>query len=118
MSMYKSEIQKLAETTALTNKEIAKIVGCSPKTVLTYAGSYITRTQVKSQMDESAWKIQKTVLLPDIHHPHCDRRLLISVADFIIDYKPDEIVYMGDQMSLDCISSWNRKKPLSSHIQA
>ena len=29
MSHFKSEIMKLAETTALTNKEIAKVVGCS-----------------------------------------------------------------------------------------
>ena len=35
-----------------------------------------------------------------------------AVAQFIIDYDPDELVYMGDQLSLDCISYWNRDKPL------
>ena len=112
MSPYKSEIEKLADTTALTNKEIAKVVGCSEKTVLKYAGSYITRTKSKTDFDDSAWEIQKTVLLPDIHYPHCDKRTMEAVNQFIFDYDPDELVYMGDQLSLDCISFWNRNKPL------
>jgi hypothetical protein len=112
MSQYEKEIVKLAETTALTNKEIAKIVGCSMKTVLKYASSYTDRTKKKTDFGEEAWQIQKTVLLPDIHHPHCERRLMDAVNEFIFDYEPDELVYMGDQLSLDCISSWNRHKPL------
>jgi DNA-binding CsgD family transcriptional regulator len=112
MSQYKHEIQKLADTTALTNKEIAKVVGCSEKTVLKYAGAYIARTKAKTDFDESAWEIQKTVLLPDIHHPYVDKRVMESVNEFIFDYDPDELVYMGDQLSLDCISFWNKKKPL------
>ena len=112
MTKYRSEILKLAETTALTNNEIARVVGCSVKTVLKYAGSYTSRTKSKANFDEEAWKIQKTVLLPDIHHPHYEQRVMDSVNEFIIDYDPDEIVYMGDQLSLDCISFWNRNKPL------
>jgi len=111
-SQYSSEILKLAETTALTNKEISKIVGCSEKTVLKYAGAYTTRTKAKTDFDESAWQIQKTILLPDIHHPHCDARTMESLNEFMFDYDPDELVYMGDQVSLDCISFWNRNRPL------
>ncbi len=112
MSQLKSEIMKLAETTALTNKEIARVIGCSEKTVLKYAGTYVRRAQEKSKLDDAAWEIQKAVLLPDIHHPHYEERVMKSVNQFISDYDPDEIVYMGDQLSLDCISSWNRNKPL------
>jgi len=112
MSQYRAEILKLAETTALTNKDIAKVVGCSEKTVLKYAGSYIKRTKAKSHLDSSAWEIQKTVLLPDIHHPHYEERTMDAVNRFIFDYDPDELIYMGDQMSLDCISFWNKRKPL------
>ena len=112
MSQYRAEILKLAETTALTNKEIAKVVGCSEKTVLLHAGTYIKRTKAKTDFDDTAWQIQKTVLLPDIHHPHYEERTMDAVAQFIIDYDPDELVYMGDQLSLDCISYWNRDKPL------
>lgn len=112
MSKFKTEILKLAETTALTNKEIAKVVGCSEKTVLKYAGTYTTRTKGKTDFDDSAWNIQKTVLLPDIHHPYYDKRTMDAVNEFIFDYDPDELVYMGDQLSLDCISYWNKNKPL------
>ena len=112
MSQFRAEIMKLADTTALTNKEIAKVVGCSEKTVLKYAGSYIVRTKAKTSFDDSAWEIQKTILMPDIHHPHCDRRTMDVLNEFIFDYDPDELVYMGDQVSLDCISFWNRNKPL------
>jgi len=112
MSQFKSEILKLSDTTALTNKEIAKVVGCSQKTVLKYAGAYTTRTKAKTDFDDTAWQIQKTVLLPDIHHPHYEQRIMNCVNDFIIDYDPDELCYMGDQMSLDCISWWHRDKPL------
>jgi len=109
---FQSEINKLAETTALTNKEISKIVGCSVKTVLKYAGSFVERSQSKAKMDESSWQIQKTILAPDIHYPHYDQKIMDTFDEFIIDYNPDEIVYMGDQLSLDCISGWNKKKPL------
>jgi len=112
MSQYRSEILKLAETTALTNKEIAKVVGCSEKTVLKYAGSYTKRTKAKTDFDDTAWDIQKTVLAPDIHHPHYDERTMEAFNEFLFDYDPDELVYMGDQMSLDSVSWWLKKKPL------
>lgn len=111
-SKFKSEILKLAETTALTNREIAKVVGCSSKTVVKYAGSYIERTKRKTDFEDSAWEIQKTVLMPDLHYPHVDERVFEVLNEFIFDYDPDELVYMGDQISLDCISFWNKKKPL------
>ncbi len=56
MSQFKAEILKLAKTTALTNKEITKVVGCSQKTVLKYAGSYTKRTKAKTDFDETAWQ--------------------------------------------------------------
>ncbi len=112
MSEFRPEILKLAETTALTNKEIAKVVGCSEKTVLKHAGSYTQRTKAKTDFDETAWQIQKTVLLPDIHHPHYEERTMEAINNFIFDYDPDELVYMGDQMSLDCVSWWNKDRPL------
>ena len=106
------EIIKLGKTTLLNNNQIAKIVGCSPKTVFRYAGSFSGRCKQKSTAAIDPYKIQKTVLLPDIHYPHYDERVINSVLAFISDYQPNEVVYMGDQISLDCISGWNRKKPL------
>ena len=112
MSLFKKEILKLADTTLLTNTEIGRIVGCSSRTVHKYAGSYTDRRMEKQSIEENAFEIQKTVLLPDIHYPHYDRQVMNAVEEFISDYEPNEIVYMGDQLSLDCISSWNKRKPL------
>jgi hypothetical protein len=113
MSYLKKEIMKLANDTILSNKEIAKVVGCSPRTVHRYAGSYSDRCKEKIACETSdIFEIQKTVLLPDIHYPHYEQRLMDAVNEFIYDYDPDELVYMGDQISLDCISGWNKRKPL------
>ncbi|MGD2072859.1 MAG: hypothetical protein PVG65_05165, partial [Candidatus Thorarchaeota archaeon] len=113
MSIYKNEIKKLADTTWLDNKQISKVVGCSEKTVYRYAGSFSGRCKEKSLADyKDSFEIHKTVLLPDIHYPHYDEKVLDSVGQFIVEYQPDELVYMGDQISLDCISGWNRRKPL------
>lgn len=112
MSNFKKEILKLAEETLLSNRDIAKIVGCSSKTVLRYAGSFQDRCYKKTIETEDMFKIKKTVLLPDIHYPNYEQKVMDAVDEFIIDYEPDEIVYMGDQISLDCISSWNKNKPL------
>jgi len=113
MSYYKNEILKLANSTLLTNQEIARIVGCSDRTVRKYAGSYVSRCRVKtSKENQDPFQIRKVVLLPDIHYPHYEQRVMDAVDEFIIDYEPDELVYMGDQISLDCISFWNKRKPL------
>jgi len=113
MPIYKNEIEKLADTTVLTNSEIASLVGCSIRTVNKYAGSYVKRTQFKGiEENVDPFEIQKTILMPDIHYPHIDNKVMDSLGEFIMDYEPHELVYMGDQMSLDCISGWNRRKPL------
>ena len=110
---FKKEIEKLARSTLLTNKEIAKIVGCSLRAVNRYAGAYDKRIKEKIREENpDIFNIKKAVLLPDIHHPHYDHKLMESVNDFIKDYDPDEIVYMGDQMALDSISTWTKHTPL------
>lgn len=113
MSFYKNEILKLAEGTLLTNQEIARIVGCSDRTVRKYAGAYVERCRLKTAVEnQDPFQIQKVVLLPDIHYPHYEQRVMDAVDEFIIDYEPNELIYMGDQISLDCISYWNKRKPL------
>jgi len=109
---FKEQVIHLGKTTLLNNREIARIVGCSEKTVSKYAGSFTDRCKFKTSKDVDMFEIQKTILLPDIHYPHYDERVMDSVGEFIVDYQPHEIVYMGDQLSLDCISWWHRKKPL------
>ena len=117
MSQFKIEILKLAETTLLTNTEIGRIVGCSPRTVHKHAGSYTDRRREKSGIDAKSFEVQKTVLMPDIHYPYQDKKSMNAMEEFIIDYDPDELVYTGDQFQLDSISSWNVKKPLLKEHQ-
>jgi len=112
MSKFKEEIIRLGKNSLLNNRRIARVVGCSEKTVSKYAGSFADRCKFKTTETDNMFEIQKTVLLPDIHYPHVDERVLESVNEFIFTYEPHEIVYMGDQLSLDCISSWNKRKPL------
>jgi len=113
MSTLRIEVMKLANGTILSNVEISRLCGCSPKTVYKYAGSHSDRCKSKITCDsQDIFQIQKTVLVPDVHYPHYEPRILDALEEFIADYDPDEIVYMGDQMSLDCISGWNKRKPL------
>jgi len=111
MSKYKDQILKLAENTALSNYEISQIVGCSLRTVRRYAGSYINRCRNKL-LENSSLSVHKTVLLPDIHYPNYEEQILRCINQFIKEYEPDQLVYMGDQLALDSISKWNKNKPL------
>lgn len=113
MSTFKDEIEKLGQDSLLNNRQIARIVGCSEKTVSRHIGSFSDRCKFKVSLGtEDPFEIQKTVLLPDIHYPHYDEKVLDAVGQFIIAYQPHELVYMGDQLALDCISGWNKRKPL------
>ena len=112
MASLQDEIQKLASNGLLSNSEIATIAGCSPRTVHKYVGSQSQRIKKKISEKENIFQIQKSVLLPDIHFPHYDQKVMDAVDEFIIDYEPDELVYMGDQLTLDCIASWHKNKPL------
>ena len=55
-------------------------------------------------------KIKKAVLLSDIHFPYHDKDCIKLVKKFIKDFKPDELIYMGDQMDFDYISKFNKDK--------
>ena len=112
MASLKEEIIQMGKNSLLNNRQIARIVGCSERTVSKYAGSFSDRCKFKTAEDVNIFEIQKTVLLPDIHYPHIDGKVMEAVNRFIFDYEPHEIVYMGDQLSLDCISGWNKRKPL------
>jgi predicted phosphodiesterase len=56
-------------------------------------------------------KFKKSVLLPDIHFPDHDKKSMKAVIAFIKDFQPDTVVFMGDQLTLDPVSFWNKGKP-------
>ena len=53
----------------------------------------------------------KGVALFDIHHPKHDKASMNVVKEFIKDFKPDYLVYGGDQEHFDTISYYNKNKP-------
>lgn len=56
-------------------------------------------------------KFKKAVLLPDIHYPDHDKKCMKAVTAFVKDFRPDVLVFMGDQLTLDPVSFWNKGKP-------
>jgi hypothetical protein len=55
-------------------------------------------------------KIQKAVLLPDIHYPQHSVESMKSVLKFLADFRPDTVIYQGDQLDMSVISHWNKDK--------
>ncbi len=64
---------------------------------------------------------KRIVALPDIHYPLTDNRALGAVEAFMADFKPDIIVYTGDQLQMDAVSHWlqdNRRKLEGQRLRA
>ena len=51
----------------------------------------------------------RVLVLPDIHIPVHDDRSLKAVEAYMADHRWDEVVYLGDFMDFDLISSHNRE---------
>ena len=54
--------------------------------------------------------LSRVLVLPDIHVPYQDKKALASLEHYISDHAKtwDKIVYLGDLLDLDCISSHNK----------
>ncbi len=52
-------------------------------------------------------KIKKVFVAGDYHVPFEDKKTLAAVEEYMKDSQPDEIIYLGDFMDLNCISSHN-----------
>ena len=108
-----NKIQNLCDNTEMDNEEIAGVLDCSPRTVRRHGGSYAKRMQTRrdaAKISESA--VSRVALLADIHYPGVDWPSMHALNEWLADYQPDTIVYMGDQLSLDVVSTWNKNKPL------
>lgn len=56
----------------------------------------------------SKGRFERVLVLPDIHVPAEDKLTLRGVERYMADHKWDEIIYLGDFMTLDVISSHNK----------
>lgn len=57
-------------------------------------------------------KIQRWIVMTDIHCPYEDKETLKAVEKLMGDYKFDGYLSLGDFMDFDCISYHNHGKPL------
>jgi predicted phosphodiesterase len=53
--------------------------------------------------------ITRVLVLPDVHIPVEDKKTMAAVEAYMADLQPDEIIYLGDFVNFDCISSHNEK---------
>lgn len=67
--------------------------------------------RVYSAMTEGIKPKSRGIALFDIHYPTHDKAALNVVKQFIKDFKPDHLVYGGDQLDMDTLSVFNIKKP-------
>ena len=54
-------------------------------------------------------RIERVIYLPDIHVPVEDKETMAAVEAYMADHHWDEIIYGGDFLNLDSISSHNEK---------
>ena len=55
-------------------------------------------------------KIERTILLPDIHHPFYNAPAINAIKKFIAWFKPHRIVLVGDALEMRAIDHWKREK--------
>ena len=55
-------------------------------------------------------KIEKSVLLPDIHHPYHHKPSFNAVLGFLEWFNPDQVILLGDAMDMKAINHWMREK--------
>ena len=58
------------------------------------------------EQPEEPKKVQKIVLLPDIHHPHHNIPVFRAVLQFLEYFKPDEVNLLGDAINMDAADHW------------
>src|SRR5262245_50642950 len=51
----------------------------------------------------------RVLVLPDIHVPLEDKRTMAAVEKYMADQQWNEVVYLGDFMDFNCISSHNKE---------
>lgn len=61
---------------------------------------------------------EKAVILSDIHYPEHSRKCLDVVMEFLEDYQPHYVIYLGDQLENECFSSWKKDIPKTQALSA
>lgn len=54
--------------------------------------------------------MKKLIILPDIQYPYHHQPSLEAIEQFMPDFKPDILIYLGDQLDLKIIRDWQEGK--------
>lgn len=68
-------------------------------------------------VNEMTKRYEKIVIIPDTHCPYEDYRALDKVYSFISDYKPDEVVMLGDHVDFYAISRFDKNPERLDSLQ-
>jgi len=97
-------MQHIQKNPQIGRIELAKVAGIPEGEARFYCRAY-------AEMNKDISYKSRGIALFDIHYPIQDKACMNVIAQFLKDFKPDYLVYGGDQMQLDTISSFNVKKP-------
>src|SRR6516164_5195570 len=66
-----------------------------------------TRRKNKNLSLRTKTKIERWIVLPDLHVPEHDTESLNAVNQFMGEHEWDGLIYLGDVLDMNCISSHN-----------
>lgn len=97
-------MQQFQKNPQIGRKELAKKAGIPEGEARFFCRLY-------SEMNKSIKYKSRGIALFDIQYPFHDKACMNVIHEFIKDFKPDYLVYGGDQMQFDTISAFNIRKP-------
>lgn len=99
-----------------TKENKAKLLACKTedqlrKTFPSHKIDVLRRYQRKFRKKApKGYKIERSLLLPDIHHPLHDRACWNAVEKFMEWWKPHRVVIMGDGLEMRAIDHWKKSQ--------
>ena len=108
----KSDIEFLAKTTKMDNAEIALTLKCSERSVRRYAGEW--KERLKKRFEKSGGEGErKALIIADIHKPYNDPSAYAIAINYGKEWKPDDLVILGDYADFKDVSFW-KQNPIRS----
>lgn len=103
---FATAIKHLAETTKMTNAEIAHALNCSERSVRRHAGEWKSRMLHRRSPQEIAGGERKAFLLFDPHIPYHNSAAYGLAIDYAMAWEPDDVIIGGDFADFKDISFW------------
>lgn len=104
--MFSSKIKHLADTTHMTNAEIAQELRCSERSVRRHAGEWKARMMRRRSAHALQGGERKALLLYDPHIPYQDQDAYDTVLNYAEEWQPDDIIIGGDFADFKQVSFW------------